>query len=79
MQVTAETDFGTPDNDLNAEQLIAVATALGETTKQASLAVASVKTDLLAMAPKRTALQKDVDQARSTLNALTPTQHGELV
>ena len=78
MQVTAETGFGTPDIGLNAEQLIAVATALGETTKQASLAVASVKTDLLAMAPKRQALQKDVDHAQSILNALTPSQHGEL-
>ncbi|WGI22172.1 mucoidy inhibitor MuiA family protein [Amylibacter sp. IMCC11727] len=79
LQVTAETGFGTPDAGLNAEQILAVAQALGDTTKQASLALAQAKTNLLAMEPQRKALRKAVTEARETLASVQPESHVELI
>jgi uncharacterized protein (TIGR02231 family) len=79
LQVTAETGFGTPDNGLNAEQLVAVASALADTSKQATLALANAKTELLSMEPKRKELQKNVDKAQADLNAVSPEGYSELV
>jgi len=78
LQVTAETGFGTPDNGFTAEQLIGVAAALADTTKSATIALATAKTELAAMATQRTDLAKDVDHARNNLAAVTPQDHVDL-
>lgn len=79
LSVTAQNGFGTPENGINAEQLVAVATALAETTKAASLALATARTDLLAMEPQREQLRKDVQHAADVLSALKPQAHQDLV
>ena len=78
LQVTAKTGFGTPDNGLNAEQLVAVAIALADTTKQAALALAAAKTDIFAMVPKRNELQRNVDHTAAVLTSVRPEEHTEL-
>ena len=79
LNVTAQNGFGTPENGINAEQLVAVATALAETSKQATLALSTAKTELLAMEPQREKLRKDVQHAANVLSALKPQAHSDLV
>ena len=79
MKVTANAGFGSSDAGLSAEQVLAVANALGDITKQAAIAHAKAKTELMQMSVKRRDLQDDVDFAQKTLDALRPQGHVELV
>lgn len=79
LAVTAEKGFGTPENGINAEQLVAVATALADTTKTATLALSTAKTELLAMEPQREKLRKDTQHAADVLSSLKPDAHQDLI
>lgn len=79
IKITSNTGFGTPEAGINAEQVIAVTTALGELLKTATVNYTKAKTEYTEMVYEMRRLDEDVKFTKSVWDSLKPENHVDLV
>ncbi|PLS22709.1 DUF4139 domain-containing protein [Neptunicoccus cionae] len=75
---TAETGLAGQQDAIQADQLTAVADAIGETARAAQQRIAAIKTELESMEPQRKALQDDLAHAEEIVERLQPRSHEQI-
>ncbi|GGA19212.1 DUF4139 domain-containing protein [Neptunicoccus cionae] len=75
---TAETGLAGQRDAIQADQLTAVADAIGETARAAQQRIAAIKTELASMEPERTVLQEDLAHAQEIVERLQPRSHEQI-
>ncbi|WP_069298407.1 DUF4139 domain-containing protein [Neptunicoccus sediminis] len=75
---TAETGLAGQRDAIQADQITAVADAIGETARAAQQRIAAIKTELDSMEPRRRELQDDLTHAQDIVERLQPRSHEQI-